>query len=236
MLVASEPAPTRRKVLGVCAAGRREQSVHQLPAPVTHGLVVGGDHPLVGDPWLESPSPEPSSNVLLRLVHDRENGHAGVRTPIETESRGIMSLDVLALIEEWGPKKAVCVPDQKTDRRGVLVIDNTARGMREVCARRSCTLSAHEVFITETPLVFFFGPDVDLAERYQGAARRLGSQLANSCRCQAGLPHSQHHCDPRYHRRPGQRRGRCLSSEHVLFAIHGQSPGHLHDDLRLVAL
>lgn len=37
--------------------------------------------------------------------------------------------DVLALMDEWGPERVVCVSDARTGMRGVLVIDNTARGM-----------------------------------------------------------------------------------------------------------
>jgi glutamate dehydrogenase (NAD(P)+) len=36
---------------------------------------------------------------------------------------------MLDLIDEWGPEKIVCVSDTRTGMRGVLVIDNTARGM-----------------------------------------------------------------------------------------------------------
>ncbi len=68
----------------------------------------------------------------------------GVPT-IETESRSIVSPDVLTLIDEWGPEKIVCVSDQKTGMRGVLVIDNTARGMGKGGTRMSPTLTVHEV-------------------------------------------------------------------------------------------
>lgn len=37
--------------------------------------------------------------------------------------------DVFSLMDEWGPEKIVCVSDNRTGMRGVLVIDNTARGM-----------------------------------------------------------------------------------------------------------
>lgn len=36
---------------------------------------------------------------------------------------------MIELIDEWGPEKVVVVSDRKTGMRGVLVIDNTARGM-----------------------------------------------------------------------------------------------------------
>ncbi|MFF5261235.1 Glu/Leu/Phe/Val dehydrogenase [Actinomadura viridis] len=36
--------------------------------------------------------------------------------------------DALDLMDEWGPEKVVCVSDTRTGMRGVLVVDNTARG------------------------------------------------------------------------------------------------------------
>lgn len=52
---------------------------------------------------------------------------------------------MLTLIDEWGPEKIVCVSDQKTGMRGVLVLDNTARGMGKGGTRMSPTLTVHEV-------------------------------------------------------------------------------------------
>ena len=49
------------------------------------------------------------------------------------------------LIDEWGPEKIVCVSDTKTQMRGVLVIDNTARGMGKGGTRMSPTVSVAEV-------------------------------------------------------------------------------------------
>ena len=49
------------------------------------------------------------------------------------------------LIDEWGPEKIVCVSDTRTGMRGVLVIDNTARGMGKGGTRMSTTVSVHEV-------------------------------------------------------------------------------------------
>ncbi|HEY6649616.1 MAG TPA: Glu/Leu/Phe/Val dehydrogenase dimerization domain-containing protein [Mycobacterium sp.] len=49
------------------------------------------------------------------------------------------------LIDEWGPEKIVCVSDARTQMRGVLVIDNTARGMGKGGTRMSPTLSVTEV-------------------------------------------------------------------------------------------
>jgi glutamate dehydrogenase (NAD(P)+) len=49
------------------------------------------------------------------------------------------------LMDEWGPEKVVCVSDTRTGMRGVLVIDNTARGMGKGGTRMSPTLSVGEV-------------------------------------------------------------------------------------------
>ncbi len=47
--------------------------------------------------------------------------------------------------DEWGPEKVVCVSDTRTGMRGVLVIDNTARGMGKGGARMTPTVSVAEV-------------------------------------------------------------------------------------------
>jgi Glu/Leu/Phe/Val dehydrogenase, dimerisation domain len=49
------------------------------------------------------------------------------------------------LIDEWGPEKVVCVSDARTGMRGVLVIDNTARGMGKGGTRMSTTVTVGEV-------------------------------------------------------------------------------------------
>ncbi|WP_043724750.1 Glu/Leu/Phe/Val dehydrogenase [Kutzneria sp. 744] len=49
------------------------------------------------------------------------------------------------LMDEWGPEKVVCVSDSRTGMRGVLVIDNTARGMGKGGTRMSPDLSVTEV-------------------------------------------------------------------------------------------
>ncbi|MBB5895264.1 Glu/Leu/Phe/Val family dehydrogenase [Kutzneria kofuensis] len=49
------------------------------------------------------------------------------------------------LMDEWGPEKVVCVSDPRTGMKGVLVIDNTARGMGKGGTRMSPTLSVGEV-------------------------------------------------------------------------------------------
>ena len=56
-----------------------------------------------------------------------------------------MTTDMFDLIDEWGPEKVVCVSDRKTGMRGVLVIDNSARGMGKGGTRMSPTLSVVEV-------------------------------------------------------------------------------------------
>lgn len=49
------------------------------------------------------------------------------------------------LIDDWGPEKIVVVSDQKTRMRGVLVIDNTARGMGKGGTRMQPTVSVDEI-------------------------------------------------------------------------------------------
>lgn len=53
--------------------------------------------------------------------------------------------DLFGLMDEWGPEKIVCVSDQRTGMRGVLVIDNSARGMGKGGTRMSTNLSVGEV-------------------------------------------------------------------------------------------
>lgn len=53
--------------------------------------------------------------------------------------------DPLQLMDQWGPEKIVCVSDRRVGMRGVLVIDNTARGMGKGGTRMSPTLSVLEV-------------------------------------------------------------------------------------------
>lgn len=52
---------------------------------------------------------------------------------------------MLELIDEWGPEKVVTVSDARTGMKGVLVIDNTARGMGKGGTRMSPTLTTGEV-------------------------------------------------------------------------------------------
>lgn len=56
-----------------------------------------------------------------------------------------MSDDVLELMDEWGPEKVICVSDRRSGMRGVLVLDNTARGMGKGGTRMSPTLTVREV-------------------------------------------------------------------------------------------
>jgi len=56
-----------------------------------------------------------------------------------------MPTDTLQLIDEWGPEKVVCVSDRRSGMRGVLVIDNSARGIGKGGTRMSPNLSVTEV-------------------------------------------------------------------------------------------
>jgi glutamate dehydrogenase (NAD(P)+) len=53
--------------------------------------------------------------------------------------------DVLQLVDEWGPEKVVAVSDRRTGMKGVLVIDNTARGMGKGGTRMSPGVTAGEI-------------------------------------------------------------------------------------------
>ncbi|MFD8495242.1 Glu/Leu/Phe/Val dehydrogenase [Amycolatopsis sp. NPDC059657] len=54
-------------------------------------------------------------------------------------------MDLLQSMDEWGPEKIVCVSDTKTGMRGVLVIDNTARGSGKGGVRMSPDVSVNEI-------------------------------------------------------------------------------------------
>lgn len=56
-----------------------------------------------------------------------------------------MTVDLLGTIDEWGPEKIVCVSDSRTGMRGVLVIDNTARGMGKGGTRMSPSVTVAEI-------------------------------------------------------------------------------------------
>lgn len=55
------------------------------------------------------------------------------------------SADVFDLMDDWGPERVVCVSDRRTGMRGVLVLDNTARGMGKGGTRMSPHLTVREV-------------------------------------------------------------------------------------------
>jgi glutamate dehydrogenase (NAD(P)+) len=54
-------------------------------------------------------------------------------------------VDELATFDEWGPEKIICVSDQRTGMSGVLVLDNTARGMAKGGTRMSADITIGEV-------------------------------------------------------------------------------------------
>lgn len=56
-----------------------------------------------------------------------------------------MSGDALEMMDEWGPEKIVCVSDARTRMRGVLVIDNTARGIGKGGTRMTPSVTVGEV-------------------------------------------------------------------------------------------
>ncbi|MDF2704892.1 MAG: putative glutamate dehydrogenase, partial [Nonomuraea muscovyensis] len=53
--------------------------------------------------------------------------------------------DTLALIDEWGPEKVVVVSHRRSGMKGVLVIDNTARGTGKGGTRMSPHVTVGEV-------------------------------------------------------------------------------------------
>lgn len=53
--------------------------------------------------------------------------------------------DIFELMDEWGPEKIICVSDTRTGMQGVIVIDNTARGMAKGGTRMSPTLDVAEM-------------------------------------------------------------------------------------------
>ena len=52
-----------------------------------------------------------------------------------------MIVDDFSHVDEWGPEKIVTVADPRSGMRGVLVIDNTARGMGKGGTRMSPSLT-----------------------------------------------------------------------------------------------
>lgn len=53
--------------------------------------------------------------------------------------------NVFELMDEWGPEKIVAVSDDKTGMKGVLVIDNTARGIGKGGTRMQSRVSVEEI-------------------------------------------------------------------------------------------
>lgn len=53
--------------------------------------------------------------------------------------------DLLSMMDDWGPEKVVCVSDTRTGMRGVLVVDNTARGMGKGGTRMGPGVTVAEV-------------------------------------------------------------------------------------------
>ncbi|WP_243787896.1 Glu/Leu/Phe/Val dehydrogenase [Saccharopolyspora gloriosae] len=53
--------------------------------------------------------------------------------------------DLLQSVDEWGPEKIVCVSDSRSGMRGVLVVDNTARGTGKGGIRMSPTVNVAEI-------------------------------------------------------------------------------------------
>jgi glutamate dehydrogenase (NAD(P)+) len=53
--------------------------------------------------------------------------------------------DALELVDDWGPEKIVVVSHRRTGMRGVLVIDNTARGVGKGGTRMAPTVTVAEV-------------------------------------------------------------------------------------------
>ncbi|MFF2315213.1 Glu/Leu/Phe/Val dehydrogenase [Arthrobacter sp. NPDC058097] len=56
-----------------------------------------------------------------------------------------MTDSTFSLVDQWGPEKIVVVSDRRTGMRGVLVIDNTARGTGKGGTRMSLSLTIQEV-------------------------------------------------------------------------------------------
>ena len=53
--------------------------------------------------------------------------------------------DLLSQIDDWGPEKVVVVSDHRSGMKGVLVIDNTARGIGKGGTRMSPTVTVGEI-------------------------------------------------------------------------------------------
>lgn len=53
--------------------------------------------------------------------------------------------DLMQSVDQWGPEKIVCVSDSRTGMRGVLVVDNTARGTGKGGIRMSPDVTVAEI-------------------------------------------------------------------------------------------
>ena len=54
--------------------------------------------------------------------------------------------DVFEWMDEWGPEKIIVVHDTKTGMMGMLVIDNTARGVGKGGCRMDPNMTLHDCF------------------------------------------------------------------------------------------
>jgi glutamate dehydrogenase (NAD(P)+) len=90
-------------------------------------------------------------------------------------------LDTLDLIDDWGPEKVVCVSDSRTGMRGVLVIDNTARGIGKGGTRMIPTVSVAEVARLARVMTWKWAA-VDLFFRGAKAGVRFDPDSPEGCR------------------------------------------------------
>lgn len=82
------------------------------------------------------------------LAHSQDPHKGGVEAqPVRfsDEARSMVSPDAFELMDEWGPERIVYVQDHRTGMKGVLVLDNTARGIGKGGTRMSPTLTVAEV-------------------------------------------------------------------------------------------
>ena len=69
----------------------------------------------------------PQTVVVERSITDGDRVILWSRFPSHLEISVLH--DPFELVDEWGPEKVVLVSDRRSGMRGVLVIDNTARGL-----------------------------------------------------------------------------------------------------------
>ncbi|MDJ1135023.1 Glu/Leu/Phe/Val family dehydrogenase [Streptomyces iconiensis] len=100
-------------------------------------------------------------------------------------------------MDDWGPEKVVCVSDTRTGMRGVLVLDNTARGMGKGGTRMSPTVDVQEIARLARTMTWKWaavdlfhggakagirgepGPDPDHPERKEEILRAFARALSN---------------------------------------------------------